>query len=131
MTDAWIEDAYAFQKHLGFQVAEWVQDSCRIELALQDFHANRHGIPHGGIHAALLDTAMGFAGCFTGDPDAPQLCLTLSLTVNYIGQAQGKTLIATGRKIGGGRKTFFAEAEITDDTGALIAKATGAFKYRS
>ena len=129
MTDL-IEPAYPFQHHLGFDVTHWATDTARIELALQPFHANRHGIPHGGIHATLLDTAMGFAGCWTGDMDNPQLCLTLNLNVNYIGQAKGSRLLAEGQKTGGGRSTFFAKGTITDDTGTLIASATGVFRYR-
>ena len=87
--------------------------------------------PHGGVHATLLDSAMGFAGCYTGDPDRQQNALTLSLTVNYVGQAQGSRLIAEGRRIGGGRKTYFAEGRLTDDLGNLVATASGTFRYRS
>jgi len=73
---------------------------------------------------------MGFAGCFTGDPDKHQMALTLSMTVNYLGQAQGTRLIAEGHVSGGGRKTYFAKAEVTDDMGNLLATATGVFRYR-
>lgn len=125
-----IEDAYPFQRHLGFEVSHWTEHFCRIELPLQPFHMNRHGIPHGGLYATLLDTAMGFAGCWTGDKDAPQLCLTLSLNTNYLGQAKGNQLVAIGRKTGGGYKTFFTEGEIKDDTGVLVATATGVFRYK-
>jgi len=32
---------------------------------------------------------------------------------------------------GGGRRPYFAEATVHDDTGTLIATATGVFRYRS
>jgi acyl-coenzyme A thioesterase PaaI-like protein len=73
---------------------------------------------------------MGYAGCYTGESDVQQNALTLSMTVNYIGQVQGKRLIATGRRTGGGRKIYFAEAEVTDETGARLATANGVFRYR-
>src|SRR5690606_37903503 len=82
LTNPLIEASYPFQAHLGFEIAEWREDFCRLTLPLAPFLMNRHGIPHGGLHATLLDTAMGFATCYTGDPDRRQLVLTLSLNVN-------------------------------------------------
>ena len=125
-----IEGIYPLQDHLGFCVTAWETDFARIELPLSGFLMNRQGIPHGGVHATLLDTAMGFAGCFTGDPQIRQMALTLSLTVNYLGIAGGERLIAEGRRTGGGRKTYFAEGQVTDTSGQIVATATGVFKYR-
>ena len=126
-----LEDPYEYQKLIGFDIVEWAQDHAKLHLPLAAKHGNRYGIPHGGVHATLLDTCMGFAGCYTGNRAAPQLAMTLSLTVQYLSRPQGELLIATGTKTGGGRKTFFAEGEIRDETGELIAKGTGTFRYRS
>lgn len=126
-----VEDTYPLMQHLGFQLTAWTTDFARIEAPLTQSLMNRQGLPHGGVHATLLDSAMGFAGCYTGDPDKQQMALTLSLTVNYLAQATGKLLIADGRRTGGGRKTFFAEGSVSDDTGTVIATATGVFRYRS
>jgi len=126
-----LEKRSAFQTHIGFEVTGWEVDVARVEAPIAPFMSNRQGIPHGGVHATLLDSAMGFAGCYTGDPDRQQNALTLSLTVNYVGQAQGNRLIAEGRRIGGGRKTYFAEGRLTDDLGNLVATASGTFRYRS
>lgn len=134
MTDeidpALIEAASALQSHLGYRLCAWSEGHARIEMPLAPFVMNRQGLPHGGIHATLLDTAMGFAGCFTGDPARPQMALTLSLTVNYLGQARGALLVARAWRSGGGRSTFFAEGRVEDDTGALVATGTGVFRYR-
>ncbi|MDJ0930692.1 PaaI family thioesterase [Breoghania sp.] len=56
------EPAYLFQKLLGFRLIEWREDWARFELPLSDKFANRHGTPHGGVYAALLDTVMGYSG---------------------------------------------------------------------
>lgn len=125
-----IEAPYPWQETLGFTVTHWAPDVAEITLPVQPKHGNRYGIPHGGVLASLLDTAMGFAGCYTGDKDAPQLAMTLSMTTNFLAVARGKTLIARGRRTGGGAKTFFAEASITDETGSVIATGTGVFRYR-
>jgi len=124
------EKPSAMAAHLGIEMTDWQEGYARVEIPIAPHVANRQGIPHGGLHATLMDTAMGFAGCFTGDTDKHQMALTLSMTVNYLGQAQGTRLIAEGHVSGGGRKTYFAKAEVTDDMGNLLATATGVFRYR-
>lgn len=126
-----LEPSYALQDTLGIRMTEWSRDFARVEAEFTDLLKNRQGLLHGGIHALLLDTAMGYAGCYTGIAGQQQNALTLSMTVNFVGQLRGKRLIATGRRTGGGRKVYFAEAEVRDDTGGLLANATGVFRYRS
>jgi len=125
-----IEAPYALQRHLGFDITEWSEDFARVELPMLPHLMNRYGIPHGGVYATLLDTAMGFCGCFTGDADHKRLAMTLSLNVNYEGQAKGKHLICEGKRTGGGAKTFFASGLITDELGTRIASGTGVFRVR-
>ena len=125
------EAPYPLQNHLGFKLTEWRKDFCRVELPLKPFLLNRYGIPHGGIHATLIDTAMGYCACYSEDPNTPIFAMTLSLTVNYLGQSTGNTLITEAKRTGGGRKTFFAQGSVTDDTGQIIATATGVFRFRS
>lgn len=124
------EEPYPFQTVLGFDVTDWSDGYCRIEQPMAQHINNRNGIPHGGMHATLLDTAMGYAVCYTGDPDERQTGMTLALNVQYLAVARGKTLIAEGRRTGGGRTTVFTEGNIRDDTGNLIATATAVFRLR-
>lgn len=124
------EPPSGLQTHLGYRLVAWSPDFARVEIPMAPRLANRQGLPHGGIHATLLDTTMGFAGCHTGDPERRQMALTLSLTVNFLGQAQGDRLIAEARRTGGGRTTFFAEGIVVDETGATLATGTGVFRYR-
>lgn len=126
-----VEDPYPFQRHMGFYLADWRPDYARFELPVEDFLMNRYGILHGGIMSVLADTVMGYAGCYTGDPENRKLGMTLNLNLNYLGQVQGKVLIAEGFRTGGGRKSFFAEAKLADELGNSVAGATGVFRYRS
>ncbi|MBV2360272.1 PaaI family thioesterase [Thalassococcus sp. CAU 1522] len=130
MDERFREAPYAFGAHMGWRMLDWSEGYARFELPIAPHVLNRHGNPHGGAHAALLDTVMGYAGCWTGDPDRPQMCLTLALTVQYLSRPLGRVFIAEGFKTGGGRSTFFAEGAIKDETGELIAKGTGTFRYR-
>ena len=130
MDERFYEAPYAYGAHIGWDMEDWREGYSRFRLPAEAHLMNRHGNLHGGVHASLLDTVMGYAGCWTGDPDRVQLCLTLALNVQYLSRPRGTVLIAEGRKTGGGKSTFFAEGEIRDDTGALIAKGTGTFRYR-
>ena len=130
MTDLPAENLYPFQQHLGFRMTGWDTDWSRFELPLAEFLGNRYGIPHGGVHASLLDTVMGFAGCHTGDPERRVMAMTLSLNVQFLSRPKGELLIAEGRRTGGGRSSFFAEGIVRDDTGEVVATGTGVFRYR-
>lgn len=125
-----IEENSALQDHLGYRLTGWDTGRAQLELPLIPQLMNRAGIPHGGIYATLLDTAMGYAGCYTGDPNHKALALTLSMTVNFLSRPKGTLLIAHANQTGGGAKTFFAEGYIVDETGEMIARASGAFKLR-
>lgn len=126
-----VESPYPLQEHIGFYITDWRENYARFELPLEAFLMNRYGILHGGIHSMMCDTAMGFAGCYTGDPENRKLAMTLNLSTNFLGQVKGKLLIAEGFRTGGGAKTFFAEAKISDELGTLAATGTGVFRVRS
>lgn len=114
---------------LGYCLTVWEPNRAVVEMPLRPEHMNRAGLPHGGLLTTLLDTASGYAGCYCSVPGNVRRTLTLSLTTNYIGVAKGTLLRATGTVTGGGKKIFFTSAEVRDDLGALIASATGTFRY--
>ncbi|SMX44237.1 PaaI family thioesterase [Actibacterium lipolyticum] len=125
-----LEEPNPFMRHVGAEMVDWGPDFVRFELPLAPFLMNRYEIPHGGVYASLLDTAMGYSGCYTGDADNKKLGMTLSMNVQFLSQPKGTKLIAEGRRTGGGKRTFFSEATITDETGEIIATGTGVFRYR-
>ncbi len=120
----------AMQQTLGYRMTSWTPDHATFEMPVSPEILNRAGIPHGGALATLLDTTMGNAGCYSAPGEPLHNALTLTLNVSYLAQAQGKLLIAKGRRTGGGRSTFFAEATVEDETGVLIATGSGAFRWR-
>lgn len=126
-----LEPPYPFQAHLDFRQIDWQPDYARFDLPLAEFLGNRYGLPHGGVYATLLDTVMGFSGCFTGTTETKRFAMTLSLTTQYLSRPKGGMLIAEGRRTGGGNRTFFAEAKVMDETGELCATGTGVFRYRT
>lgn len=102
--------------------------SVRVVLDLAPRHMNRVGSLHGGIVAMLLDAAAGFAASRAWSDAGDAYLVTLSLTTSYIASATGGRVTATGRVRGGGMSVKFAEAELHDATGRLLATGSGAFK---
>ena len=129
MTAAARPPAYPFQELLGFRKTGYAEDYARFELAISPRFGNRVGIPHGGVYAALLDCALGGAGCWMGNDDDIRPAVTLNLSINFVSAPKGERLIAEGRRIGGGKKVYYSEGALRDETGHLLCSATGVFRY--
>jgi len=98
-----------------------------VSLELRADLLNNHGAGHGGVVMTLLDSAMSNAAL--SRIDYAREVVTIDMHVGFMRPATG-TLRATGRTTGGGRSVCFCEAEIVDDTGEVVAKAMGTFRYR-
>jgi uncharacterized protein (TIGR00369 family) len=100
-----------------------------VTLKVGPQHLNRLSIPHGGVLATLLDSAAGFAVAFKDGPEHHRTVVTLSINAMFLGQARvGDTIVARGRRIGGGSTIAYATAEATVD-GRPIARAEAVFRY--
>jgi len=133
MWDAIAEESESgLQALIGYRIAEWREGFAAIELDLADKHMNRSGVLHGGVVATLLDSVCGLAGCYCPVPGRMRRAVSLSLSLNFVGQARERTIRAEGRKVGGGRKIFFCRGELgVPAQGVLLATADGAFRYRT
>ncbi|MDN8618349.1 PaaI family thioesterase [Variovorax ginsengisoli] len=89
---------------------------------------NNHGAGHGGVVMTLLDSAM--ANAALSRIDFAREVVTIDMHIGFMRPAAGR-LRATGRATGGGRSVCFCEAELVDDSGEVVAKAMGTFRYRA
>lgn len=112
-----------FTKFLGMSIEGRKRGTVTVTLPLAANHRNKRGVAHGGVTAALLDTALG-AAVVASIPKA-WWCATTSLSVMFIAGARGGTLTATGRVLRRGRSTAFASGEVRGEDGALVATAQG------
>lgn len=119
-----------FKDTLGFSIVEWSEGRAVVEMPLGDHLINRNGGVHGGAIASIIDAACGFAGCFTSD-GTERRGATLSLTTNYLAAPTVGPLKAVGTLRGGGRRIFFASAEVFDGDGDLVALGECTFRYRT
>lgn len=111
-------------KTLDFNLVH-VEEGRAIFEAVPGFHAyNPIGTVHGGYAATLLDSATGCA--VHTRLRANQTYTTLELKVAYHKalRADVGVVRAEGWVVTMGRRTAFAEARLTDNSGGLYASAT-------
>ena len=93
-------------------------------------HYNPIGMVHGGLVCTILDTA---TGCAAHSTLAAGVGYTsVEIKVNYLRPVTSDTgvLIATGQVIKGGSRVIFAEGNVTDGAGALVATASSTLLVR-
>jgi uncharacterized protein (TIGR00369 family) len=120
-----------FLEQMGIKLLKWEEGYAEFEMPIQAWHMNRQAALQGGVVATLIDAACGYAGLYSA-PGAPQINgVTITLNVNFVSSTSSGVLIAKAKKIGGGRKIFFSEAQVHTADGILIASGQASFKYRS
>jgi len=122
-----IRDETGAQTLLGY-VVDLTDGVARSILEIGPQHTNRHGGLHGGIMAAMLDNAMGYAAALHFDPEATPTVMTVSMTTSYLAPVREGAVTATGTVTGGGRSLLFVDGVLRSDDDRVLATASGVFK---
>jgi acyl-CoA thioesterase len=78
------------------------------------------GLAHGGVAAALIDSAVGLALCTM--LTSQEFVTTVELKVNFIAPAKPGVLKASASVLHKGKRIAVGEAEVRDQRRTLIAK---------
>ena len=114
----------AYFSHMGFEIVHFEENHVLLKLPINDHLMNVNGTLHGGVHASMLDQVLGMLISIT----TKTKCATINLNVNYFAPTVTGDIFATAKILNQGYKIVTAEAEILDEQGKLLAKATGTFK---
>jgi len=114
-----------FTDYLGVRTLGMVDGAFRLELDLEPRHMSRAERAHGGVLFALLDTALGRAVIETLPPGRG--CATVELKINYFRPVQSGTIRAAGRCVQKTKSLAYAEGDVVNAEGKLLARATGTF----
>jgi len=114
----------AFFSYIGFEIIHFEEDNVLLKLPIKDYLMNVNGTLHGGVHASMLDQVLGMLISIT----TKTKCATINLNVNYFAPTVTGEIFATAKILNQGYKIVTAEAEIIDEQGKILAKATGTFK---
>lgn len=124
--------ASGYSHLIGYKLRNRATSYAELELAVEAKHLNRLDVPHGGVLATLIDTAAGIAVAMSRGTEQIVPSVTISLSMQFLGQAKlGDTLITTGRHISGGRTIAHATAEIATQDGKLVARGDATFRILS
>ena len=108
---------------LGIEPVEAEPGRVTFRLDLAEWHLNPFGIVHGGVLAALMDTAMGCAVHSLLPPAVGYV--TGELNVRFLRPAllTGGPLACTGEVVHQGKSTMVASARVIDAHDRVIAIA--------
>lgn len=97
------------------------------EMDAEERFSNPAGAVQGGIVTALADTAMS-ASAVTYNRERKVLVANTDLRISFFKPARtGQVLTCTARAVAGGRRTTFVEAELSDASGVVVARASSTY----
>jgi uncharacterized protein (TIGR00369 family) len=94
-----------------------------VEIDLDHNHLQPFGLVHGGAFASIIDAAT-FWAIFYEIEDQNAGATSVDLKLNYLAPAMSGKLIAKGRQIKHGRTLGYAEAQVTNENGKILAHGT-------
>ena len=106
---------------LGFKLESAAPGRAVLRLHAQSRHKQLNNVVHGGILAALADTAAAIAA-YTTVPKGVALA-TIELKINYLEAVPGGRIRAGARVLRTGRNFVVTECEIFNQKGVMAAKA--------
>ena len=97
------------------------------QMTADERFGNPVGIIQGGFISAFADSAMG-AASLTYARERKVFSANAELKISFLKPARvGSTLTCTAYVISGGQRAAFVEAEVVDDEGRMVAKATSTY----
>jgi len=114
-----------FHRWSGMRLVDVGRGEARVEMRMEDHHLNPQGIAHGGMIAAVADTAIGLA--LRSVLPAGNTHRTAQLNVHFLAKGEGGLLVGRGRAFHRGRRMGYGEAEVLDAAGNMIARASATF----
>lgn len=110
---------------MGIEFLGIIDGAMTLQLVLEPKHMSRAERAHGGVLFTMLDSVLGRA-ILTELPQGKG-CATVEIKVNYFRPVQSGVITARGWKRELTKSLGYAEGEITNEEGKLLAKASGTF----
>jgi len=115
-----------FVEQLGLELHACGQGASELRVDLTEAHLNSWEVAHGGVLMTMLDVAMAMAAR-SEDLSGPG-CATIEMKTSFLRPGEGE-LRALGQLLHRTATMAFCEARVVNGDGALVAHATGTFKY--
>ena len=114
-----------FHRWAGITLLSVGRGQAEVAMDLGDHHFNPQGIVHGGVIAAVADTSIGLALRSILQPGLTHR--TAQLNVHFLSKGEGTRILGHGRSRHLGQRMGYGEAEVSDEDGRLLARASATF----
>ena len=124
----WVRQVAAnmpFYQFMGIHLTKLGWGRSEIRMGVGRKLTQQAGFAHGGVSAALIDSAVGLALCTMIDYGSA--FTTIDLQVNFIAPAKPGSLTARGRIIHKGKRTAVGDCQVSDEDGKLVSKGTATY----
>lgn len=112
-------------KQFGFELVEAKPGKVILRMKVNEHHLQVHGVVHGGVLAALADTAGGLASYMACPPGTR--VATIEMKINYLEAVEGGTVTAEAIVVRIGRHIAVVDCDVRDGRRRLVGKALMTF----
>jgi uncharacterized protein (TIGR00369 family) len=112
-------------RQFGFALVEARRGKVILRMNVNESHLQVHGVVHGGILAALADTAGGLA-TYMACPRGTRVA-TIEMKINYLEAVQGGHVTAEANVVRIGRHIAVVDCDLRNNTTLLVGKALMTF----
>lgn len=128
--DKWLGDGgMPLLQEFGVSITDYGEGRSGAEWTPSKLCCNPQGFVQAGTFTVVLDALMNFAVLASLDPGETTATLEIK-TANLRPASEGKQLRAEGRVDRLGSAVAFTSGEVFDESGRIVAKATGTFFLR-
>lgn len=113
--------ASEWARMFGFELAGAEPGRAAVRMRVRARHLQGYGVVHGGILAALADTAGGLA-CHLAVPRRVGVA-TIEMKINFLEPVASGVVTADARVLRKGQTTAVVDCDLLTDEGVLVAKA--------
>ena len=96
-----------------------------LRMPVKALHKQVYGVVHGGVLAALADTAGGLA-TYMACPRGTRVA-TVEMKINFLEAVEAGTVFAEAEVVRRGRHIAVVDCDVRDERGRLVAKALMTF----
>ena len=112
-------------KQLGFVIEKAERGKVTLRMPVKALHKQVYGVVHGGVLAALADTAGGLA-TYMACPRGTRVA-TVEMKINFLEAVEAGTVFAEAEVVRRGRHIAVVDCDVRDDRGRLVTKALMTF----
>jgi len=110
-----------YMRWLGIAFDRYEHDDVVVRLPFRPDLTNDGVAYHGGVIAAVIDTAGAAAAWSNHDFTKGARASTVGMSIQYVGAAKQSDLVCHARAVKRGRELIFTEITATDAGGAVVA----------